>query len=437
MGSSKTPQPNNLAINDATARIAVAFSGGLDSTVLLHTTVAAHGSENVIALHVNHGLQDIADDWVIHCANVAKKFDVSFDFRLLTWDQSIDQLSNIEAKAREARYEALAQMCEHHQATHLLLGHHQDDQAETVILQLLRGAGLPGLSGMGSQRVLEQSQVRIWRPFLDLTRAELEAYAHEYHLDWIEDPTNQDEHFTRNLIRLRLMPILDKIQPQFRKNLSRTASHMAQAQNLLDQLADIDLNVMSTESGLDLTSLLALRYEDTARANNALRRWLFLQDLSMPSDERLTAWWVDLEKLRDASDHQLQWVHDGKHVRIWRKKITIIEATSSLGYWEFRVIDPESDQLGLSRTVYDIAIANQLIVELERKGGEKIRIHPQQSRKTLKNIFQEFDIPPWQRFAKVLFLDKEVLAVAGVGLNVDLMTTYGPRLVPVYIKESE
>jgi len=435
MGSSKIPQSSNLAIDDASARIAVAFSGGLDSTVLLHTTVAAHGPENVIALHVNHGLQDVADDWVIHCANVTKKFEVSFDFRLLTWDQDIDQLSNIEAKAREARYEALAQMCEHHQVTHLLLGHHQDDQAETVILQLLRGAGLPGLSGMGTQRVLDQSQIRIWRPFLDLTRAELEAYAHEYHLDWIEDPTNQDEHFTRNLIRLRLMPIFEKIQPQFRKNLSRTASHMAQAQNLLDQLADIDLNVMRTDSGLDMISLLALRYEDTARANNALRRWLFLQDLSMPSEERLIAWWGDLEKLRDASDHQLQWVHDGKHLRVWRKKMTVIEAAASLGHWEFRKVDPESDELGLSQTVYDIAIANHTILERERKGGEKIRIHPQQSRKTLKNIFQEFDIPPWQRLAKVLFLDKEVLAVAGVGLNVDLLTAHGPRLQPIYITE--
>lgn len=437
MGSSKIPQSNKLSSDDATARIAVAFSGGLDSTVLLHTTVAAHGPENVIALHVNHGLQDVADDWVIHCANIAQKFEVSFDFRLLTWDQHIDELSNIEAKAREARYEALAQMCEHHQATHLLLGHHQDDQAETVVLQLLRGAGLPGLSGMGAQRRLDQSRVRIWRPFLDLTRAELEAYAHEYHLDWIEDPTNLDEHFTRNLIRLRLMPILEKIQPQFRKNLSRTASHMAQAQNLLDQLADIDLNVMRTDSGLDMISLLALRYEDTARANNALRRWLFLQDLSMPSEERLMAWWGDLEKLRDASDHHLQWVHDGKHLRVWRKKMTVIEAATSLGHWEFRLVDLESDELGLSQTVYDLAIANQTIFEWERKGGEKIRIHPQQSRKTLKNIFQEFDIPPWQRFAKVLFLDKEVLAVAGIGLNVDLLTVYGPRLAPIFIKDAE
>jgi tRNA(Ile)-lysidine synthase len=269
---------------------------------------------------------------------------------------------------------------------------------------------------------------------MDLTRAELEAYAHEYHLDWIEDPTNQDEHFTRNFIRLRVMPMLEIIQPQFRKSFSRTASHMVDAQYLLDQLADIDLNLIATESGLDMTSLLSLRYEDTARSNNALRRWLFLQGLNMPSEERLSSWWSDLEKLKDASDHQLQWVHDGKHLRVWRQKLTVNEAEVSLGHWVFKKVDPQSNEFGLAQDVYDIAVAKGVIHERERQGGEKIRIHPQQARKTLKNIFQELDIPPWQRFAKILCLDQEVLAVAGVGLNVDLLTNYGQRLVPAFVK---
>ena len=306
MGSSKTPRTSKLPIEESTARIAVAFSGGLDSTVLLHSTVAAYGSEHVIALHVNHGLQDIADDWVMHCNDIAASYDVEFDFRILNWPSAVEELSNIEAQAREARYEALTHMCEQHGVTDLLLGHHQDDQAETVLLQLIRGSGLPGLSAMGQQRSLANTAIRVWRPFMDLTRKDLESYANEYHLDWIEDPTNKDEHFTRNFIRLRILPILEKVQPNLRKNLSRTASHMAQAQSLLDQLADIDLNVMTTESGLDMISLIALRNEDIARANNALRRWIYLQGLSMPSEERLGSWWTDLETLKDMSDHQLQ-----------------------------------------------------------------------------------------------------------------------------------
>jgi tRNA(Ile)-lysidine synthase len=436
MGSSKTPRTSKLPIEESTARIAVAFSGGLDSTVLLHSTVAAYGSEHVIALHVNHGLQDIADDWVMHCNDIAASYDVEFDFRILNWPGEIEELSNIEAQAREARYEALTQMCEQHGVTDLLLGHHQDDQAETVLLQLIRGSGLPGLSAMGQQRSLANTAIRVWRPFMDLTRKDLESYANEYHLDWIEDPTNKDEHFTRNFIRLRILPILEKVQPNLRKNLSRTASHMAQAQSLLDQLADIDLNVMTTESGLDMISLIALRNEDIARANNALRRWIYLQGLSMPSEERLSSWWTDLETLKDMSDHQLQWVHDGKHLRVWRQKLTVNESSITQGHWEFRAVEEDSEAFGLALDVYEIAKAKGHLQEQERTGGMKIRIHPSQARKTLKKLFQELDIPPWQRTAKILCIDQDVLAVAGVGLNIDLMTQHGPRVLPTFILDN-
>jgi tRNA(Ile)-lysidine synthase len=436
MVSSKIPPSSKLPRIDAAARIAVAFSGGLDSTVLLHSTVAAYGPENVIALHINHGLQDSADDWVMHCANMAQAFEVEFDFRILSWPKDIDDLGNIEAQARQARYDALVEMCQHYGVSDLLLGHHQDDQAETVLLQLLRGSGLAGLSGMASQRMMDQTDIRVWRPFIDLTRKELEAYAYEYHLDWIEDPTNQDDHFTRNFIRLRVMPILEKVQPQLRKNLSRTASHMADAQNLLNQLADIDLNPMTSEIGLDLISLMALRYEDISRADNALRRWIYLQGLVMPSEERLNAWWADLEQLKDLSDHQLQWVHDGKHLRVWRQKLTVNDISSPLGRWDFKQVDADSTEFGLALEVFELAVKQKSLIENERQGGEKIRIHPKQSRKTLKNIFQEQDIPPWQRSAKILYIDTHLLAVAGVGCNVDLMTQLGPRVVPVFTQDT-
>jgi tRNA(Ile)-lysidine synthase len=436
MVSSKIHRKSNLPISDTSARIAVAFSGGLDSTVLLHSTVAAYGPEHVIALHVNHSLQDISDDWVMHCAKVAESFEVPFDFRILNWDKEVHELSNIEAQARQARYHALAQMCDIHGVTDLLLGHHQDDQAETILLQLLRGSGLPGLSGMAMQRSLEATDIRIWRPFIDLTRKELESYAQEYHLKWIEDPSNQDENFTRNFIRLRILPILEKVQPSLRNNLSRVASHLAEAQHLLDQLADIDLQVMSTEDGLNIISLIALRKEDTSRANNALRRWIFLQGLGMPSEERINAWWRDLEQLRDVSDHQLQWVHDGKYLRVWRQILSVHHLQSVQGHWIFKSVDETSEELGLANDVYEMALAKGAITEKERSGGEKIRIHPQQSRKTLKKIFQELEIAPWLRSPKILCLDDEVLAVNGVGLNVDLLTRYGPRVKPVFVIEA-
>jgi tRNA(Ile)-lysidine synthase len=192
---------------------------------------------------------------------------------------------------------------------------------------------------------------------------------------------------------------------------------------------------MTTEEGLDIVYLTALRFEDMARANNALRRWIFLQGLIMPSEERLTAWWTDLERLKDMADHRLQWVHNGKHLRIWRQKLSVSDPSITLGRWDFIKIDADSDELGLAMDVYQLAVAKEAIQEKVRSGGEKIRIHPRQSRKTLKKIFQELNVPPWQRTARILCLDDEVLAVAGVGLHVDLLTQYGPRVKPVFIKE--
>jgi tRNA(Ile)-lysidine synthase len=181
---------------------------------------------------------------------------------------------------------------------------------------------------------------------------------------------------------------------------------------------------------------MGLRYEDIARANNALRRWIYLQGLVMPSEERLNAWWADLEQLKDLSDHQLQWVHDGKHLRVWRQKLTVNDISIPLGRWDFKQVDTDSTEFGLALDVFELAVKQKSLIEKERQGGEKIRIHPKQSRKTLKNIFQEQEIPPWQRGAKILYLDSQILAVAGVGCNVDLMTQIGPRVVPVFTQDT-
>lgn len=414
------------ASSASSAKIAVAFSGGLDSTVLLHSTVAAYGNENVIALHVNHGLQLHSNDWNAHCAQVAKDFDIEFDSRTIAWASDSLPQANIEARARTARYAALVEMLSVHEIEHLLLAHHQDDQAETVLLQLLRGAGLPGLSAMPSIKELESGLVRVWRPFLELTRAELESYAAQYQLEWIEDPSNQDEKFTRNLIRKKLMPLIEKIQPQFRANLSRSAQHLSSAQRLLDQLAEIDLNGMSSAAGLNMYQLLILRDQDGDRASNALRRWLALQDLMMPSQERLNAWWRDAENLKSLVDHRLSWEHDGKYLRVWREHLSVVD-TQHHGHWVFSLIEDETLADGLAAPDYENALLNGQLKERVRQGGDKMRRTPKTPRKTLKNLFQEMAIPPWQRSAPVLCLGNEVLAVAGIGMNTDFCVTMGPR----------
>lgn len=435
MASSKTPLLNKSKKSkddpsgDRAPKVAIALSGGLDSTALLHSAIAAHGPENVIAFHVNHGLQKLADKWLMHCARVASEMGVDFDFRLLELGANEKANSNIEAKAREARYEALREMCQAHQVSNLLLGHHQDDQAETVILQLIRGSGLAGLSAMPIVRDDKFGSIRLWRPFLELTRSEIEAYANEHQLEWIEDPSNTDERFTRNAIRKRVMPLLEKIQPQVSKNLGRTAAHLAQAKLLLDELADIDLNGMATEDGIKIAQLLNLRQENLPRANNALRRWLQTHQLMMPSEERLVSWWRDLDEVRGKSQTKLEWLHDGFKLRLWRGILSVTPEQLPQGGWRFVKVGDDSDEPGLPLRLFLEAKEEQSINERERLGGEKMRIHAKRPRRSLKNLFQEFDIPPWQRDAPILLIGDEVLAVAGIGMNADFTTTSGDRVI--------
>jgi len=430
MESLKTPPIHSQHLAGQTARIAVAFSGGLDSTVLLHSTIAAHGSEHVIALHIHHGLLDVADAWVEHCARIAEEFDVAFDAHVVQWPIDKKYLNNIEERARSARYQALFRMCNKHGASHLLTAHHQDDQAETVLLQLLRGSGLPGLAGMPALR--EDLHIRLWRPFLDLTRSELVAYAHAYHLEWIDDPSNEDEQYTRNWLRKQLLPQIEKAQPQFRRNLSRSARHLAQAQHLLNVLADLDLATIKHIEGLNMRSLMALRQQDSARATNVLRHWLGQAGLSMPSEERLNAWWRDIENVRHATDHQISWLHDGYELKVWRQVLSMHPANTIKGYWFFEEAQLDNGEYGLATNIYEQAMRSGTIQERPRVGSEKIRIHEKRPRKTLKNIFQEHGIAPWQRDVPVLWLGQSVLAVVGIGINLDLATQTGPRLIPIW-----
>jgi tRNA(Ile)-lysidine synthase len=261
-----------------------------------------------------------------------------------------------------------------------------------------------------------------------MTRAELEAYARFYQLDWIEDPSNQDEKFTRNYLRHQIIPMIEEIQPQFRSNLSRSAKHFSRAQRLLDQLADLDLAAIQVEQSLQLSPLIQLRAQDVDRATNALRRWLATQGLRMPSEERLNAWWSDMDRLKDLDDQRLSWEHDGQLLCVWRQKLSMVEKNVQ-GYWVFHPVEDPISGWGLSAIDYEHALATQLLQERQRIGGEKLRLSPKVPRKTLKNLFQELSIPPWQRTAPILLLGEEILAVAGVGMNVDVCVNAGPRWV--------
>lgn len=427
MASSKTATKTSKPTGTKTppAPLAVAFSGGLDSTVLLHATIKAHGKKNVYAFHVHHGIQKEADQWQAHCKAVAKKFGCHFD----TQNVKLNKPSNIESQARNLRYEALTQMCQAHKIQDLLLAHHLDDQAETVLIQLMRGAGLPGLSAM--PQVKSRELIHLWRPFLNMRRKDLEIYAKEHQLTWIEDPSNQDKSYRRNAIRKTILPTLEKFQEGAIENLSRSAKHLGEAQELLNQLADIDLGLMEAKEGLSKTNLIRLYKTSQARASNALRRWLSKNGLAYPSEERLTAWWSELQQTRP--DSQLQWDHDQQVIRLWRGHLTITQDSSStevMGEWTFKKIPANSKKPGIAKDRFEKAKQKGLINTMAREGGEKFKVDTKRPRRSLKNLYQEAAIPPWQRDVPLLYIGEELVAVAGIGISADWLTTEGPRISP-------
>lgn len=435
MASSKTAPKTSKPTQKKTpsTQLAVAFSGGLDSTVLLHATIKAHGKKNVHAFHVHHGIQKEADQWQAHCKAVAKKFGCHFDTR----NVKLNKQSNIESQARNLRYEALTQMCEAHKIQDLLLAHHLDDQAETVLIQLMRGAGLPGLSAM--PQVKSNELIHLWRPFLNMRRKDLEIYAKEHQLTWIEDPSNEDETYRRNAVRKSILPTLEKFQKGAIENLARSAKHLGEAQGLLNQLADIDLGLIETKEGLSKTNLIRLYKTSQARATNALRRWLSKNGLAYPSEERLTAWWSELTQAR--LDAKLQWDHDQRVIRLWRGHLSITqdlnaqakskgkekEKVTNEGEWTFKKVPANSKKPGIAKDRFEKAKQKGLINTMAREGGEKFKVDLKRPRKSLKNLYQEAAIPPWQRDVPLLYIGEELVAVAGIGISADWQTTDGPR----------
>jgi tRNA(Ile)-lysidine synthase len=430
MASSKTATKTSKPTGTKTppAPLAVAFSGGLDSTVLLHATIKAHGKKNVHAFHVHHGIHQEADQWKAHCKAVAKKFGCHFDTR----NVQLNKPSNIESQARNLRYEALTEMCQAHKIQDLLLAHHLDDQAETVLIQLMRGAGLPGLSAM--PQVKSKELIHLWRPFLNMRRKDLEIYAKEHQLTWIEDPSNQDESYRRNAIRKSILPTLEKFQEGAIENLSRSAKHLSEAQELLNQLADIDLGLIEAKKGLSKTNLIRLYKTSQARATNALRRWLSKNGLAYPSEERLTAWWSELQQTRP--DSQLQWDHDQQVIRLWRGHLTITQDSSStevMGEWVFKKIAANSKKPGIAKDRFEKAKQKGLINTMAREGGEKFKVDAKRPRRSLKNLYQEAAIPPWQRDVPLLYIGEELVAVAGIGISADWLATEGSRISPEWL----
>jgi tRNA(Ile)-lysidine synthetase-like protein len=270
----------------------IAFSGGLDSTVLLHAATGAFGAAAIVAAHVDHGLQSQSASWERHCADIADQLGVRFLSDRLP---SSDDADNLEQWARDYRYASLVQMAGSLQASAILTAHHQDDQLETLLLALARGAGLEGLTGIAFDTL--RSGVPLLRPLLELDRTQIKGWAGRHQLVWIEDPMNAWSQLRRTAIRQLLVPQIDSVLPGVRRHLAQTMSQLREARTRLDQLAQDDLaSVRAEPRALHALGLDGLSALDGVRQRAVLRAWIASIGLRMPTRARLL-------------EMQSQWLH--------------------------------------------------------------------------------------------------------------------------------
>lgn len=395
----------------------VAFSGGLDSTVLLHLLAQRAKTESLpalSALHVHHGLQAVADAWPEHCQTVCDALGVPLQVVRV----QVQPGASLERAARDARYAAFVEAIQTDEL--LLTAQHRDDQAETLLFRLLRGAGVRGLSGMPRQRALGRGHLA--RPFLDVTRAELEAYASEHQLRWIEDPSNQDHQYSRNYLRHQVFPVLTSRWPQAVATMARSAEHLSEAQGLLDELAQIDLSQALNISefdwlGLPSLELASLAKLSAARQRNALSHWL-APHTRMPDSDHWSGW----ENLRDATgDARPIWrLADGElhraGGRIWWLSGIWLHAAPAAQEWSDPSLPLTLPGNGVLRLSGQIPAG--LLQIRYREGGEVMNV-PGRGHRDLKRLLNESGVPPFVRGRlPLLFGDGQLLAVANLaGLN--------------------
>lgn len=398
----------------------IAFSGGMDSTVLLHALASLQTTlqSPLSVIHVDHGLSPHSVDWSRACATICNKFDLPFE--LLRVDARPEKGESPEAAARRARYGAIMPLIS--EGDMLLTAHHQDDQAETLLLQLLRGAGPHGLASMPPFRSFGKGW--LGRPLLDFNRSELIDYARAEGLAWVDDPTNFDTGFERNFLRHQILPLLKQRRGEISAVLARSAEHFAEAATLLDTLAAHDLAeiVSDKQQLLPVAPLLAM---EGPRLRNLLRYWIRMRGLPLPDSGRLRR--IVYEVLQAAEDGQplVEW--SGAEVRRYRDRLFVmpplppVPDSNSL---EWLAGDELKLPNGLGRLETIKGVGQGVRAELWRsgevtvhfrQGGERCIPEGRGQHHALKKLFQEEGVPPWWRSRwPLLFIDGDLAAVPGL-----------------------
>ncbi len=404
-------------------RLLLGLSGGLDSCVLLHLLAQARLTIafDLQAMHVHHGLSPNADTWAAFCQAQCDALNVPLS--IVRVQLNAQSKLGIEGQARQLRYDAL--LNNNLQADFVLSAHHQDDQAETLLLQLFRGAGLKGLASMAAA----DSHRRLLRPLLNVPRSALEDYAQQHGISWCEDESNSNTQYERNFIRHDILPVLSARNPAIKNVLARTASHAAEASDLLNALAELDAQPLLLNDSLCLQGLAML---DEARAKNVLRWWLAGRDISMPSADYLSEIYQQLLQAKaDANidislnqKNQSQFKLKRYQQRAYLVKPQVTTSFDLVWNGEPQLALPNGGQLLFSQ-VRGAGLALKLgMTRLrisQRNGGENFKPNALRPTRTLKHLLQEANMPPWQRENLPLVYWQDSLAfVPGIGISHEL-----------------
>lgn len=408
--------------------LTLALSGGADSVVLLDILAQLRPSLplSISAVHVNHQISPNAADWAEFCAGLCAGHEIPF--QTVKVDLKRQSGESLEELARDARHQVFAEQ----PADFIVLAQHLDDQAETLLLQLLRGAGAKGLSamaevreGVGVRREGEVETLRYLRPLLDVPRRLILDYAALLGLHWVEDESNADIAYDRNYLRHQIMPLLEQRFPGYRATFARASRHLAESAQLSDDLARMDCATAVVNGNLRVDALRSL---SGARAKNLLRYWLAEFGISMPAAGRLENLLQQLCSARD--DAQIRIALGDTLIRRYRgevhvekKSLSPLPATPLIWSLQERVDLPGSG----GRLVFERAMGQGLsLAKLTaapvtirlRQGGERLRPDCLRPTRSLKNLLQEAGMPPWQRQRlPLLFSGEKLVFVPGIGVD--------------------
>ena len=417
--------------------IYIGYSGGVDSHVLLHLCAANLKLKPLItAVYVHHGLQVAADAWAEHCQKTASQLGVHCQVLRVNAKPTLGE--SPEEAARNARYRAFKVLM--NSGDVLMVAQHREDQLETVLLQLLRGGGLPGLSAMPENTALGLGS--LLRPLLNSSKATIDTYAQTHGLNWVEDPSNQSDDYDRNYLRNAILPLLKQRWPACDKTVARSARHCADAQVVISAVSEqLFLQVFNNDD--QTLAINQLRSFQTHEQALIIRHWFQHLKLKMPSSAFIAR--VQSEILNARLDGDPIVARQHYCVRRYRDKlyclVSLMPTQLNTVYWpkgllsldlsNQKILTCVPSSSGISRALWQ----ESTIKVCTRQGGEKIRLPGRSGHHTLKKLFQEADIPTWEREnLPLIYLDGQLAAVAGLWISADFYSVEPDNCLRLYFK---